>query len=349
GGGIAGLATARALAASGVAPLLIEADAPGAGASGFPAALVTPRLDVGDGDVAALFAQALTRAGDLYDALPGAVLARGVVQLEQTARDARRFDKVAAQDLWPSGAMVRLSEVEAEARLGEPVAVGGLLMGQAMVVRPAAILESWGAGVDRLRLAVTEVAAHERGVTIRSGDGREIEVDAVVLAAGWGLGALSPALGLDPVRGQADWVDGLDGPAVAWGGYAAPTADGLLFGATHDRGRTDLAVAAADSARNLATLAARLPRLASALARTGAPAARAAIRATTRDRLPVAGALAPRVFVLGGLGSRGFALAPLLGEHVAALATGAPGPLPERLARRVSPSRLAERTASQDR
>ncbi|MBU2350719.1 MAG: FAD-dependent cmnm(5)s(2)U34 oxidoreductase, partial [Alphaproteobacteria bacterium] len=75
----------------------------------------------------------------------------------------------------------------------------------------------------------------------------------------------------------------------------------------------------------------------------------AAIRATTRDRLPVAGALAPRVFVLGGLGSRGFALAPLLGEHVAALATGAPGPLPERLARRVSPSRLAERTASQDR
>lgn len=349
GGGIAGLATARALAASGVSPLLIEADAPGAGASGFPAALVTPRLDAGDGDLAALFAQALTRAGDLYGTVPGAVLVRGVVQLEQTTRDARRFDKVAAQDLWPAGAMVRLSEAEAGARLGEPVAVGGLLMGQAMVVRPAAIRESWGAGVDRLRLAVTEVAAHDRGVMIRSDDGREIEVDAVVLAAGWGLGALVPSLGLDPVRGQADWVDGPDGPAVAWGGYAVPTANGLLFGATHDRGRTDLGVAAADSARNLATLAARLPRLAGEVAQVGAPVARAAVRATTRDRLPVAGVLAPRVFVLGGLGSRGFALAPLLGEHVAALALGAPGPLPRRLARRVSPTRLAERPVSQDR
>ncbi|MDP2116024.1 MAG: hypothetical protein Q8J71_01315, partial [Brevundimonas sp.] len=44
---------------------------------------------------------------------------------------------------------------------------------------------------------------------------------------------------------------------------------------------------------------------------------------------------------LGGLGSRGFCAAPLLAEHVAALATGAPSPLPAGLAARVAPSRSA--------
>jgi tRNA 5-methylaminomethyl-2-thiouridine biosynthesis bifunctional protein len=51
------------------------------------------------------------------------------------------------------------------------------------------------------------------------------------------------------------------------------------------------------------------------------------------------------LFMLGGLGSRGFCVAPLLAEHVAALATGAPSPLPADLAARVDPSRAARVTA----
>ncbi|MDQ7813764.1 FAD-dependent oxidoreductase, partial [Brevundimonas sp.] len=67
---------------------------------------------------------------------------------------------------------------------------------------------------------------------------------------------------------------------------------------------------------------------------------RAAIRATTPDRLPLAGALVPGLFALTGLGSRGFCVAPLLAEHIAALATGAPSPLPAALAARVDPKRF---------
>lgn len=349
GGGIAGLAAARALIQLGASPLLIEAEVPGTGASGFPAALVTPRMDVGDGQVAALFAQALGRAGDLYDAVDGAVLARGVIQLEQTARDGARYDKVAAQDHWLAGTMVRLTAAEAGVRLGEPVAFGGLLMGQARVVSPAAILHAWGAGVERLRLSVTALEPSGDGVRIRGHDGTQVEVDAVVLTAGWGVDALVPELGLRPVRGQADWVEGPSSPGVAWGGYVAPTASGLLFGATHDRDQTDVGVDPAGTDKNLAALAARLPRLADEVERAGTRHARAAIRATTPDRLPIAGRLHERIFVLGGLGSRGFALAPLLAEHVAAMAVGAPGPLPASLAARVSPSRLAERRVTQDR
>ncbi|MDQ8029962.1 MAG: tRNA (5-methylaminomethyl-2-thiouridine)(34)-methyltransferase MnmD, partial [Brevundimonas sp.] len=77
GAGIAGASLARAFKALGVTPNVIEADRAGAGASGFAASLVTPRLDAGDRSIAALYASALERAGVLYAATPGAVLAKG--------------------------------------------------------------------------------------------------------------------------------------------------------------------------------------------------------------------------------------------------------------------------------
>jgi tRNA 5-methylaminomethyl-2-thiouridine biosynthesis bifunctional protein len=51
----------------------------------------------------------------------------------------------------------------------------------------------------------------------------------------------------------------------------------------------------------------------------------------------------PGLFVLTGLGSRGFTLAPFLAEHVAALALGAPSPLPGPLADLVEPGRFERR------
>jgi len=148
-----------------------------------------------------------------------------------------------------------------------------------------------------------------------------------------------------PVRGQASWTLGLDlDHAVAWGGYACPIdidgIRGVLFGATHDRGRTDIEVLAEDHARNLATLAQGLPALAAAV--EGRPLhGRAAVRATTFDRLPVAGSTKDSgLYLLGGLGSRGFCTAPLLAEHLAAEALGAPSPLPNSLKDLILTSRL---------
>src|SRR6185369_5760962 len=150
-----------------------------------------------------------------------------------------------------------------------------------------------------------------------------------------------------PVRGQASFVERFeDAPdAAAWGGYALPTRTGLLFGATHDRDDTGTEIRPADHERNLATLAAARPQLAARLA--GVPLeGRASIRATTPDRLPIAGAApAEGVFILTGFGSRGVSLAPLLAEHVAALALGAPSPLPVPLADLVDPDRFRRRAA----
>jgi tRNA 5-methylaminomethyl-2-thiouridine biosynthesis bifunctional protein len=69
-----------------------------------------------------------------------------------------------------------------------------------------------------------------------------------------------------------------------------PTRDGVLFGATHDRGVVETDAREADDRRNLQALANGLPGLAVRLA--DAPLqGRAAVRATTPDHLPLAGAV----------------------------------------------------------
>lgn len=343
GAGIAGAALARAFGSLGVRATVVEAERAGAGASGFPSALVTPRLDAGDGDIAALYAQALSRAASLYGATPRAVIEKGVLQLEQAPRDAGRFAKIAVQPIWGEGAMKVFDAAACSDCLGEPVATGGLWMGDAMAVRPAVILDAWLGEAERISATAgrIEAAAGSRWRLLDGADAVILEADIVVIAAGWGTAGLAPALPLAPVRGQADWVETVMAGTVAWGGYAAPTGSGLLFGATHDRGETAGGPSAEASTRNLATVAARLPGLAGRIGAVGAPRARTAVRATTPDRLPLAGPVpgAEGLFVLGGLGSRGFCAAPLLAEHVAALAVGAPSPLPADLAARIAPQR----------
>lgn len=345
GAGIAGSAIARALTTLGVTATVIETTAPGAGGSGFPAALVTPRLDAGDAVIAALGAQALDRATSLYSAIPGAVLGRGVLQLEQAPRDASRFARVADQPLWPRAAMSPLSAEAATDHLGEDLTAGGLDMRTAMAVAPARILNAWLADAVRTGTAVDRIEPVAAGWSLIAADGERImTVDRVVIAAGWGSAALlgpeHPCLA--PVRGQANWTDGPTTPAVAWGGYAIPTNDGVLYGATHDRGDTATEVRDGDNSRNLETLRNRLPELAARIAAAGPGQARAAVRATTPDRLPLAGALpgSEGLFLLTGLGSRAFAFAPLLADHIASLILDRPSPLPAAIAARVDPARL---------
>ncbi len=355
GAGIAGASVVRALKAQGVSAMVFEGERPGAGGSGFPAALVTPRLDAGDVDIAALHAQALERARHLYAAIPGAITGHGVLQLPQAPRDAARFEKIVRQPIWTGDDMAVLDEGAASAVAGEATGQGGLLMKGAFALRPAGVLSDWLADADLRPERVTRLdRADGRWRLIGQNNAALGEFDAVVLAAGWGSAALLDGFDqtprLSPVRGQADWVEeDVTVHPMAWGGYAVPTGQGVLFGATHDRGDTDTAPREDDSARNLATLEARLPALAKRIAAAGPVQHRAAVRATTPDRLPVAGALDDGLYVLGGLGSRGFCVAPLLGEHIAALILGQPSPLPCDLAARVSPRRssvLADALAS---
>ena len=344
GAGIAGASAVRALGALGIAARLFEAVAPCAGASGNPAALVTPRLDAGLGPVARLAAQAFGRAVTLYGDLPRAVIARGVLQLAAGPRDPERFAKIAGSGLFEPGALMPLTAEVASRRLGEP-APAALDMAAALVVEPAVVLAAWAGAAERVR--VTGVRRTGGGWGIIGADGEPVaEADVVILAAG--LETFGVEAPLQPVRGQASWTEGPAPPAAAWGGYVLPTRTGLLFGATHDRDDTGTEVRALDHRRNLEALTGAFPGLAGRI-ELASLAGRAATRATTPDRLPLAGPApnAPGLFLLTGFGSRGFSLAPLLAEHVAAEATGAPSPLPRELADLVDPGRFARRAARQ--
>ncbi|MEW5683413.1 MAG: tRNA (5-methylaminomethyl-2-thiouridine)(34)-methyltransferase MnmD [Pseudomonadota bacterium] len=343
GAGIAGAAAARAVRAIGGEAVVVEATHAGAGGSGNPAALVTPRLDAGLGDAAGLFAQAFARAAGLYHRIPDAVLSEGVLQLASGERDAERFARIAGADLFEPDALALLPAEAATDRLGEP-APAGLDQRTGQVAQPAAILREWlgetvTGDVQRLE------RAGDGWRLLDAGGGEIVATDAVILAAALDSRDLAPALPLQPVRGQASWTtDGQTAPAAAWGGYVVPTGQGLLFGATHDRGDAGADLREGDHQRNRQTLAAALPALAARVA--AAPLeGRASVRAVTPDRLPIAGPLEPGLFALTGFGSRGFSLAPLLAEHVAALALGAPSPISAAATELVAPDRFARRAA----
>jgi tRNA 5-methylaminomethyl-2-thiouridine biosynthesis bifunctional protein len=333
GAGIAGAAAARAIRALGGEAVIVEAGAPGAGGSGNPAALATPRLDAGLGPPAELFAHAFRRAIALYEELPDAIISRGVLQLATQPRDTDRFAKIAASDLFEPRTM------EANE--------AGLAQHAALVVDPVAILDGWAP--ETVNGAVHALRRDEDGAwgLLDANGGEILRADAVIVAAAMGSAALCAGLPLTPFRGQASFVRTFAGPpaAMAWGGYLVPTREGVLFGATYDRDDAGTETRAADHARNLATLATVQPDLAERLA-TEPLEGRASIRATTPDRAPIAGAAPggdPGLFVLTGFGSRGFSLAPLLAEHVAALALGAPSPLPAPLAELIDPLRFRRR------
>lgn len=327
GGGIAGAALVRALRRVGAEPTLIEADAPGAGASGSPAALVTPWVDAGLSPAAVLAAQAFLRAVQLYRAeTPEAVIDDGVIRIGRDQADRERLLRIAGQPVWPAGSILALEAADVAGMTGEAEARPGVWISEALVMEPASVLRSWLAEVPVISGRVTAVDLAD-GAEVTLSDGARHAFDHVVIAAGWG----SQALGvedLSPVKGQLVWGDGVHpGRAVIWGaGYAIPTREGVLVGATHDRGRTDAETFEADTTAQIGKLAGARPALASRLS-AAALKARAAVRATTADHRPICGALGPGLWTLTGLGGRGFSWAPLLAEHLAALISATPSPL----------------------
>ena len=63
-------------------------------------------------------------------------------------------------------------------------------------------------------------------------------------------------------------------------------------------------------------------------------------RVGSKDRLPLAGKIEENVYAIGGLGSRGFSLGPILGEHVASLINHSPSPISSGIALAIEPLRF---------
>lgn len=320
GAGVAGASLARAFRRLGLSPRLF---AHGPMASANAAALVSPRLATGSAAAARLHAQGFERSVALIRReAPDAILAQGV-QRWLKPEEAARAEASIASDLFPPDGL-RLEGAT-------------LHMRDALVVSPERLRKAW---LGEIRpLAVDKPRRASDGWWL----GGEGPFEAVVVAAGIASAHLA-ALRLRPIRGQVSTADiPLDTPPTSWGGYVIPTDTGLLFGATHGRGDADGAVRAEDQTANLLGLAARMPAVAARLADLPLGAS-AGVRAAAGDNQPIAGALGAGacgdgLFTLTALGGRGFALAPLLAEHVAALVVGVASPLSADSQRLVDPQR----------
>jgi len=353
GAGIAGAALARAFGGEGEQVCVIDEAGAGAGASGNPSALVTPRLDAGLGLAAKLHAQAFAHAVQIYAReTPDAIIDRGAVQLEAGPRDAVRFAKLAAWDGFAPDALSVMTPASLSERLGEANAPGGLSYADALVIRPQAVLAAWLATTPVQVAQVSRLEPWAGGWRLLGPLGETIaDADVVVLASGPASRRLAPddsASALMAVRGQASWTSQSFalGSASAWGGYAIPTPDGgVLFGSSHVRHDWGVDLRAADEAHNLTLLAQGRPALAQAIGASlqASPLeGRASLRAATPDHLPLADPLGAGdgLYILAGLGARGFTLAPLLAEHIAAETLGAPSPLQRCVTGAIVPARF---------
>jgi len=341
GAGIAGAALARALARLSKSATVFDVAGPGAGASGAPAALVTPWVDAGLSPASVLAAQAFLFATDLYQReTPQAVIDRGVLKLARDAADQKRWLTAAGQAIWPSTLISELDAEGAAALVDEPPGQPGVWLMDALTIDPRAVLDAWLADTEIVRAGVLEIRPSSEPVIVTD-DGRERRFDAIIVAAGFGSKALGVA-GVSPVRGQLCWADGITaGRAAIWGpGYAIPTRSGTLIGATHDRGRADADVDVADTNRLMARLVETRPVLAGKL-EGRAVTGRAAVRAVTADHRPLCGQVGQGVWALSGLGGRGFMWAPLLAEHLVAEMMATPSPVSADHLPLIVPHRLA--------
>lgn len=331
GAGVAGAWAARAFLDRGCkVDVYDRAAAPGSAASGNPLALVMPRLDAADSPTArALIAAWLLARRAWRRADEDAVQTLEARHLPRGPREVQRFAKLMADP--PLDESLLRSEADALVHAG------------ALAVHPALALPR-----------LLEGAAFRGGRDMRSID--DVDADLVVVCAG--MGAVE--FGAPPLEGRLGQVESCADSgkafALADGGYVVRALGQLVFGATFEAADGEPRVSEAARAHNLDVLARLRPELA-----PGALMSRAAIRATTQDRMPFAGALpekdpaqkekapdgtpAPsgRHRLIGGLGSRGFLWAPLLAELVASEALGEPSPVERQVAECLDPGRFVLR------
>lgn len=217
-------------------------------------------------------------------------------------------------------------------------------------IRPAALVRAWlhhPAITWRGGVRVTRLHPTDTGWQVFDHHEHEVgQAPLLVLAAALGSGALAGGrLALQPVRGQISWgVQSPDHhlPAFPINGNGhlltqIPTDEGpaWLSGSSYGRGDTATDERAQDHADNLARLRTLVPALAERLApdfAAGRVRGWSGVRCASTDRRPLAGELAPGLWVTTAMGSRGLTFAALCADLLAARLHGEPLPLPLPLA-----------------
>ncbi|WP_308909670.1 FAD-dependent 5-carboxymethylaminomethyl-2-thiouridine(34) oxidoreductase MnmC [Pseudokordiimonas caeni] len=361
GGGVAGAFLARDLKARGRDVTLVTDPATPA-ASALPAAILAPKLPLEDSPASRFMAAAFLAAVSDPDVIACMAKARGT---ELMPIDAATKDRLAALQAYLNWGQDRTSKNEA----------GGLTFTEGGSVDATALLVRLTEGIPRLEAKVERLERTITGWRLIGTDGSVItEAETVVVAAGPASGDIlgEHALDLRPNRGQIEIVadaalSGVPTHSLTFGGYLTAAIGGeRTLGSSFERLDATAREAApprdSDRAAILQTANdAGLRVDASTKTRSWS-----GLRATVPDHLPYAGPvpdwaamerqfaplandanttglgpapLQPGLFLLTGLGSKGFQYGPLAARYIAAIINGDPLPLPADQIARVHPAR----------
>jgi tRNA 5-methylaminomethyl-2-thiouridine biosynthesis bifunctional protein len=380
GAGLAGCATACALAEQGwTSTLLDRHDAPAQEASGNPAGLFHGIVNAQDGAharfnrAAALEAERLVRQALASGTVAGSH--EGLLRLDTSGTDAAAMHALLQPLGLPEDYVQAVDPAEASRLSGLPLAHPAWFYPGGGWVKPGELarylLHSAGS-LTRFegQRAVHALRRHGERWQLLDADGAMLEeADAVVLANGGDALRLldSPAWPIEKIRGQISMLAPAEPAAspripIAGAGYLLPNVDGhTVFGATAQPGDDDPQCRDSDHVHNLAQLATLLGRPIDASVER--LQGRVGWRWSSVDRLPIIGAvpdadaaaraeridqprLVPRVpglFVFTALGSRGITWCGLGAQVLAALVAGAPLPIEASLFDAVDAARFVSR------
>ncbi|MBL8645553.1 MAG: bifunctional tRNA (5-methylaminomethyl-2-thiouridine)(34)-methyltransferase MnmD/FAD-dependent 5-carboxymethylaminomethyl-2-thiouridine(34) oxidoreductase MnmC [Rhodospirillaceae bacterium] len=385
GAGLAGAHTAIALHKRGWRTTLIDRKPEIAGeASGNTVGVLMPRLTAAENLDGRFYARAWRFALDQLEEMAdaGVNISRdrcGVLQLAGSDADAERLKAIAALGAVPEPYLFHVGASEASDIAGCALSSSALYFPHGGWLNPRLLC----AGLARQSAFIgnTTVSGlkrnHGQWDVLDAASNVMTSADVVIFANALSA-AQAPELSWLPLSGRRGQISFLPpSPASArlhcvlgYGGYITPAHRGQhCLGATFDwteDALADQAVAPEDHVRNYEDLAEALPHLAQGLS-PDAALGRAAVRCTTPDHLPVAGAVPdqaaylhafaelrhghpwaryerasyqPGLYVLAGLGARGLVAAPLAAEILACQITGEPPPVERDVALALHPGRF---------
>ena len=301
----------------GIKPVLIDAN-DGTAASGNPAAIVKPRLDLQDRPETRFFLSSYLYALQAYKTA-GVVSHGGVKQIAKSRDGLSRFKKLAAQSPLSAEHMV-----ETEAGLDFPGAI---------VIDPqkakAAFIKN--VPIIRGRVESIQVDAGDQLVVVGESGESLARGSHVFVCVGAGIRVFQDEWDLPTrySRGQLSWGKGDVKDTLTYGGYAIPMGDDILLGATHERvdEHDPYELREESDQSNFENFEKHVSKSLSRIDREG----RASIRVNMPDTLPRVLNNADNIHIMTGLGSRGFVFAPLLAEAAVSDVLGEPLPLPKKL------------------
>ena len=170
------------------------------------------------------------------------------------------------------------------------------------------------------------------------------QYDAVVIASGAGLLNVMPSLKIS--KGQLVGLKNSQDIACSLPinseGYILPSIDGVTWiGSTHQKDFQDL-LPSSEAANDLISRTERNFKV--NLGSVDGALTEARLRLGSKDRLPIAGKISndQNIYAIGALGSRGFSLAPLMGELIASQISQSPNPVSTGIALSIDPMRFID-------